>query len=612
MKPDNRNYYVAIGLSVLVVFAWNYFYAMPRLEKQRQEQAQIAAVTTLKEGKPAPKEGAPGSIAPQSRYSPPQGGVGPQTVEATKDRNAALADSPRVKIDTPHLSGSIALKGARIDDIVLKDYRETPDPKSAEIILLSPANAPTPYYAENGYVSQPGVKVALPDANTLWTADGSTLTPATPVTLTFDNGQGLVFHRKISIDNDYMLGIGDTVENKSTTPAVLFPYSLILRQGLPQTSGYSVLHEGYVGVVGDSGVQDMTYAGIVKETNATKTLKGTGGWVGFTDKYWATALIPDQKQTFDGSFTARGTAEKIFQADTLGEALTIPANGSASTSSRLFAGAKVTALLDSYKQNLGIEKFDLLIDWGWFYFITKPMFFLLDTIYNFVGNFGLAIIAITFIVKAVFYPLANRSYVSMAKMKAAQPQLAALKERYPDDKAKQQQEMMAIYKKEKINPVAGCLPMVIQIPVFFSLYKVLFVTIEMRQAPFFGWIHDLSQPDPTNVFNLFGLIPFDPTTLPMVGHFLAIGIWPLIMGFSMFIQMKMNPEPADPVQKQMFAWMPVIFTFMLGTFPSGLVIYWTVNNTLTVIQQSIIMKQAGQKLELWGNLKSHFRKKATT
>ncbi|MGD0633454.1 MAG: membrane protein insertase YidC [Beijerinckiaceae bacterium] len=605
MKPENRNYYVAIALSILVVFAWNYFYAMPRLEKQRQEQAQIAAVTTL-------KEGAPGSIAPQSRYAPPQGGVGPQTVEATKDRNAALADSPRVKIDTQHLSGSIALKGARIDDIVLKDYRETPDPKSPEIILLSPANAPTPYYAENGYVSQPGVKLALPDANTLWTADRSTLTPATPVTLTVDNGQGLVFHRKISIDDNYMLEIGDTVENKGATPAVLFPYSLILRQGLPQTSGYSVLHEGYVGVVGDSGVQDMTYAGILKETNATKTLKGTGGWVGFTDKYWATALIPDQKQTFDGSFTARGTAEKIFQADTLGEALTIPANGSASTSSRLFAGAKVTALLDSYKQNLGIEKFDLLIDWGWFYFITKPMFFLLDTIYNFVGNFGLAIIAITFLVKAVFYPLANRSYVSMAKMKAAQPQLAALKERYPDDKAKQQQEMMAIYKKEKINPVAGCLPMVIQIPVFFSLYKVLFVTIEMRQAPFFGWIHDLSQPDPTNVFNLFGLIPFDPTALPMIGHFLAIGIWPLIMGFSMFIQMKMNPEPADPVQKQMFAWMPVIFTFMLGTFPSGLVIYWTVNNTLTVIQQSIIMKQAGQKLELWGNLKSHFRKKVTT
>lgn len=612
MKPDNRNYYVAIGLSVLVVFVWNFFYGMPRMEQQRREQAQIAAVQAVKDGKPVPKEGAPGSLPSISSNAPGQGGVGPQTPETTKDRNAALAESPRVTIDTPHLRGSIDLKGARIDDVVLKDYRETPDPKSPEIILLSPADAPTPYYAESGYIPKPGEKLALPGASSLWTADGAKLTPATPVTLSFDNGQGLIFHRKISVDDNYMFDVADTVENKGTAPVELYPYSLILRQGLPPTSGYSVLHEGYVGVVGDSGVQETTYSSIVKETNQTKSFKGTGGWVGFTDKYWATALIPSQKQAFDGSFTARGTQEKIFQADTLGESLTIPANGTASTASRLFAGAKVTSLLDAYKQNLGIEKFDLLIDWGWFYFITKPMFFLLDTIYKFTGNFGVAIICITFLVKAVFYPLANRSYVSMARMKAVQPQLAALKERYPDDKAKQQQEMMQIYKREKINPVAGCLPMVIQIPVFFSLYKVLFVTIEMRQAPFFGWIHDLSQPDPTNIFNLFGVLPYDPTQLPLIGHYLAIGIWPLIMGFSMFIQMKMNPAPADPVQKQMFAWMPVIFTFMLGTFPSGLVIYWTCNNTLTVIQQSIIMKQAGQKLELFDNLTSLFRKKATT
>jgi YidC/Oxa1 family membrane protein insertase len=360
-------------------------------------------------------------------------------------------------------------------------------------------------------------------------------------------------------------------------------------------------------------VQEISYKGIDKEQNKTKSLKGAGGWIGFTDKYWATALIPDQHQTFDGSFSARGNdPRQVYQTDTLGGALTVPANGSAAAGTRLFAGAKVSSLLDAYKKNLGIEKFDLLIDWGWFYFITKPMFWLLDTIYKVVGNFGLAIIGITFLVKAVFYPLANRSYASMAKMKAVQPQLAALKERYPDDKMKQQQEMMALYKQEKINPVAGCLPMVIQIPVFFSLYKVLFVTIEMRQAPFFGWIHDLSQPDPTNIFNLFGLLPYNPTTLPVIGHFLAIGIWPLVMGFSMFLQMKMNPEPTDPVQKAMFAWMPVIFTFMLGTFPSGLVIYWTVNNTLTVIQQSIIMKRAGVKVELFDNLKGLFKKKEVT
>jgi YidC/Oxa1 family membrane protein insertase len=382
---------------------------------------------------------------------------------------------------------------------------------------------------------------------------------------------------------------------------------LIVRQGLPKTAGYSVLHEGFVGVAGDGGVQEPNYKDIEKEPGQSKTLSGTGGWLGFTDTYWATAIVPDQSKAFDGTFSAFGEGDKSYQTASLGKPLVVPANGTADTTSRLFAGAKVVSLLDHYRDSLHIEKFDLLIDWGWFYFITKPMFFLLDGIYKIVGNFGLAIIGITFLVKLVFFPLANRSYVSMAKMKTVQPQIAALKERYPDDKMKQQQEMMEIYKREKINPISGCLPMVIQVPVFFALYKVLFVTIEMRQAPFYLWIHDLSQPDPTNVFNLFGLLPYNPTTLPVVGHFLAIGLLPLVMGLSMFLQMKMNPEPTDPVQKTMFAWMPVIFTFMLGTFPSGLVLYWTVNNTLTIIQQSVIMKRAGVKLELWSNLTGMFR-----
>ena len=291
--------------------------------------------------------------------------------------------------------------------------------------------------------------------------------------------------------------------------------------------------------------------------------------------------------------------------------MTVPANGQADMSSRIFAGAKISTLLTKY-ENQGIKKFDLMIDWGYLWFFTKPMFALLDNIYKIIGNMGLAIIGLTFLVKLVFFPLANRSYMSMAKMKAAQPQLAALKERYPDDKMRQQQEMMKIYKAEKINPVAGCLPMVIQIPVFFALYKVLFVTIEMRQAPFVLWIHDLSQPDPTNIFNLFGVLPFNPTLIPVIGHFLAIGILPIIMGISMFFQMKMNPEPTDPVQKMMFSYMPVIFTFMLGTFPSGLVVYWTTNNTLTIIQQSLIMKRAGVKLELFDNIKGMFRRKSTS
>ncbi len=601
MKPDSKNYYLALALSILVVFGWNFFYAKPQLDKTRQVQQSQANSSQLN----AP--GAPGSptaLPPQTVNAPPQGGVVPETPSARRDRKAVLADSPRIEIETPALDGSVALKGGRLDDLSLKDYRETPDKNSQDIVLLTPPGAPAAYFTESGFVAQPGADVALPSADTLWTTEGKQLTPTTPITLTWDNGKGLVFTREIAVDRDYMFTITNSVANRGTAPVTLSPYSLIVRQGLPKTAGYSVLHEGYVGVVGDSGVKEPTYASIEKEPAATISLKGIGGWAGFTDKYWATALVPDQSRSFDASFSAIGAAgDRTYQTATIAAPLTVAPGATAESTSHIFAGAKVVTLLDKYKQSLGIEKFDLMIDWGWFYFITKPMFFLIDGIYKIVGNFGLAIIGVTFFVKLVFFPLANRSYMSMAKMKAAQPQLAALKEKYPDDKMKQQSEMMAIYKREKINPVAGCLPMVIQIPVFFALYKVLFVTIEMRQAPFYLWIRDLSQPDPTNVFNLFGLIPFNPTLLPVVGHFLAIGILPLVMGMSMFLQMKMNPEPTDPVQKTMFSWMPVIFTFMLGTFPSGLVLYWTVNNTLTIIQQSLIMKRAGVRLELFDNLK---------
>ena len=455
----------------------------------------------------------------------------------------------------------------------------------------------------------------------MWEQEGSgSLTPSHPVTLKYDNGEGLTFRRTISIDERYLFSVKDDVTNVGAAPVTLYPFALISRHGTPAVAGYYILHEGLVGYLGDQGLQEYPYKKI--DDAKAVSFKVTNGWLGITDKYWASALLPDNNAQLQARFSSNLVGNvRTYQADYLQDPQTIAIGGTGSANARLFAGAKEARVvginfpfagLGGYNQQLSLNHFDLLIDWGWFYFITKPMFMALDFFFHLVGNFGVAILLVTVIVKLLFLPLANKSYASMAKMKSIQPQLAALKERHPDDKAKQQQEMMAIYKKEKINPVAGCLPMVIQIPVFFSLYKVLFVTIEMRQAPFFGWIRDLSQPDPTNVFNLFGLIPFDPTALPMVGHFLAIGIWPLIMGVSMFIQMKMNPEPADPVQKQMFAWMPVIFTFMLGTFPSGLVIYWTVNNTLTVIQQSIIMKQAGQKLELWGNLKSHFRKKATT
>ena len=610
MTQETRNIMVATCLSLLVVLGWEAFYAGPHLDKERQTQAEMHARATPG-AQPGPQ--ASNSQAPRSQASglsaPAQGGAStPQ-----KSRADALAESPRVKLDAPAIYGSISLKGGRIDDVSFKAYSETVDPNSPNIILLAPAGSPVPYYAEAGFIADPGANLDLPGPDTLWQADHDTLTETSPVTLTYDNGQGLVFRRKIAVDDRYMFTVTDSVENKSTQAVTLHPYAFVKRHGKPVTSGYYRVHEGFVGVIGESGVQEIRYDKIEKEDHATKSFAGTGGWLGLTDKYWAAAVIPDQGIAVEASYSGSGGAPVIYQAGFAGtEGRTLAPGASSEFTSRVFAGAKETATLDKYQANLGIEKFDLLIDWGWFYFITRPMFRLLDLIYQFVGNFGVAILCITVLVKGLFFPLANRSYRAMAKMKSVQPQITAIRDRFPDDKPKQQAEIMALYKREKINPLSGCLPVLIQLPVFFALYKVLVITIEMRQAPFFGWIKDLSQPDPTNVFNLFGLIPFDPTQIPAFGPYLAIGVWPLIMGITMFIQMKVNPEPTDPMQKQVFTWMPVIFTFTLGNFASGLVIYWSWNNILSVIQQTAIMKRAGVKIELWDNLTGMFRKKATT
>jgi YidC/Oxa1 family membrane protein insertase len=595
-SEDTRNLFLAIALSVLVMAAWQYFYAGPlyQREHQGQTQANNPAPTSAVESGAAP--GSPGAALPAAG-SPPGG----QATAAPESLDAALAAAPRIIIDTPSLGGSIDLKGGKLDDIILKDYRETVDPKSPNIRLFSPPGAPDAYWAETGFVSASGAKT--PNLDTVWTADRKTLTAEQPVTLTWDNGAGLVFRRVIAVDDKYMFTVTDSVMNSSAAPANVQPFALILRHGKPNVAGYSVLHEGFVGVIGDGGVQEVTYSGIEKDTGKAVSFKGDGGWLGFTDKYWGSAVIPEQTAPIEARFSASGTVQPVdYQADFLGKEQTVAPGASIETTTRVFAGAKEVSTIDNYASRLGIKKFDLMIDWGWFYFITKPLFLLIDAIYHWVGNFGVAILIVTVLVKLAFFPLANRSYQSMAKMKKIQPKIAALKELYPDDRAKQQQEQMELFKREGVNPVAGCLPMVIQIPVFFALYKVIFITIEMRQAPFFGWIRDLSTPDPTNVFTLFGLVPWDPTALPAFGHFLHLGIWPLIMGVSMFFQMKMNPEPTDPVQKTMFSWMPVIFTFMLGTFPAGLVIYWTWNNTLTVIQQYYIMTKAGVKVELWDNL----------
>ncbi len=610
---DNRNTILAVILSGLVLIAWQYWYNIPQMEKQRAaQQAQQQAE------QPTPGA-APGSTAPAATTpaTPAQKADGaptttPATTAPVQSRESALAASARVKIDTPSVSGSISLTGARIDDVALVKYRETVDPKSPAIVLFAPSGTKEPFYAEFGFVPAAGSTIRMPDRDTVWKQDGANaLTPSTPVTLTWNNGQGLTFKRTISIDDKYLFTIKDDVSNVGDSPVTLYPFGLISRHGTPAVSGYYILHEGLIGVLGDQGLQEYGY----KKMDDTKVVefKVTNAWMGITDKYWAATLLPSPKASLQARYSSNLVGSlRTYQTDYLLDPLTVAIGGTASTTTNLFAGAKESATVDAYDKQLALNKFDRLIDWGWFYFITKPMFWLIDWFFHIVGNFGVAILLVTVLVKAVFFPLANKSYASMAKMKAVQPQLVALKEKYPDDKMKQQQEMMEIYKKEKINPVAGCLPILIQVPVFFSLYKVLFVTIEMRHAPFFGWIKDLSAADPTNLFNLFGLLSFDPTHVPVLGHYLVLGAWPIIMGITMWFQMKLNPTPPDPTQKMIFDWMPLIFTFMLASFPAGLVIYWAWNNLLSVLQQSYIMQKNGAKIELFGNIKSTFaRKKAT-
>jgi YidC/Oxa1 family membrane protein insertase len=618
---DNRNTILAVILSGLVLIAWQFFYNVPQMEKRKlaeQTQSELVKPAQPADNAATPQGGAP---APQSNNTPANSPATTQPAAAAPvvARDVAISASPRIKIETPNIVGSIALKGARIDDISLVKFRETVDPNSAPIVLFSPSGTTEPYYAESGWVPASGATAKVPDQNTVWQQDGSnSLAPNSPVVLKYDNGEGLSFRRTISVDDRYLFTVKEDVTNTGNAPVTLYPYALISRGGTPPVSGYSILHEGFIGYLGDDGLKELSYKNVDEKAYGYNDVKN--GWLGITDKYWAAALLPDPNQTLMQAHFRTG-GPKRYQADYLLPAQTINIGGTGSANARVFAGAKEASVVGlnfpvfgfgGYNKDLGLNHFDLLIDWGWFYFITKPMFLALDFFYHLVGNFGIAILLVTVIVKLLFFPLANKSYASMAKMKSVQPQLAALKERYPDDKVKQQQEMMEIYKKEKINPIAGCLPVALQIPVFFSLYKVLFVTIEMRHAPFYGWIKDLSSPDPTNIFTLFGLLHYDPTQLPVIGHYLALGIWPLIMGVTMWFQMKLNPTPPDPTQQLIFGWMPVIFTFMLAGFPAGLVIYWAWNNTLSVLQQSFIMRRNGVKVELFDNIKTTFMSKKAT
>jgi YidC/Oxa1 family membrane protein insertase len=614
---EHRNTILAIVLSLIVVVGWQYFVGYPQMEKQRREallkqqeqsQSQPGAATP---GTPA----TPATPSPQAGAPPVPGAPAAAAPAQTATREAVIGASAHVAIETPRLNGSIDLKGARIDNLALEQYRETTDPNSPPIVLFSPSGAPDAYYAEFGWVPAAGTIGKVPGPDTVWKEDGSgALRVDHPVVLTYDNSSGLIFRRTIAVDDHYLFTIRDQVENKSANPVTLYPYALISRHGTPKTLGYYILHEGLIGVMGDQGLQEETYKKM--EEKKTVSWDVINAWLGFTDKYWAAALLPDTDAKVHARFSAgESGGQNTYQTDYLLEPQTLAPGATAAANARLFAGAKEVSVVGvnfpfasagGYNQALGLNHFDLLIDWGWFYFITKPMFLAIDFFFHLVGNFGIAILIVTVLVKLLFFPLANKSYASMAKMKAVQPELTMIRERYADDKVKQQQAMMELYKKEKINPVAGCLPIAIQIPVFFSLYKVLFITIEMRHAPFYGWIHDLSAPDPSNIFTLFGLIPFDPTVIPVFGSFLHLGAWVVIMGITMWVQMKLNPAPPDPTQQMIFNWMPIIFTFMLAAFPAGLVIYWAWNNTLSVLQQSAIMHRNGAKIELWDNLKRSF------
>src|SRR5208282_3724586 len=528
---EHKNTILAIVLSLLVVVGWQYFVGYPQMERQRQEallkqqeqahaQPGAAQPSAAQPVTPAPQAGAPAVPgAPAVAAQPP----------SALTREALIAASPHVAIDTPRLNGSIDLKGARIDDLSLEQYRETVDPHSPPIVLLSPSGAPEAYYAEFGWVPASGTTEKVPGPDTVWKQEGGgALGVDHPVALTYDNGEGLMFRRTIAVDDHYLFTIKDAVENKGAKEITLFPYALISRHGTPKTLGYYILHEGLIGVMGNQGEQEETYKNI--EKSKSESWEATNVWLGFTDKYWATALLPDTDARAHARFSAgEAGGQKTYQSDYLLGPRTIAPGATGPANARLFAGAKEVSVVGvnfpfsvagGYNQALHLNHFDLLIDWGWFYFITKPMFLAMDFFFHLVGNFGVAILVVTVLVKILFFPLANKSYASMAKMKAVQPELTMIRQRYADDKMKQQQAMMELYKKEKINPVAGCLPIAIQIPVFFSLYKVLFITIEMRHAPFYGWILDLSAPDPTNIFTLFGLIPFDPTVLPLIGSFL--------------------------------------------------------------------------------------------
>lgn len=601
---ENRNLLVALGLSLLVMLAYDQLYLKPQMEAERLRAEQMAAEETANQAGPdatlAPQGPAPQSPTSQdpatSQDLAPRGAApaaGADTSDTlTANMAANAANAPRIAIKTPALEGSLSLRGAVLDDLVLVNHRVSVEGDADKVRLLARPGSAESHYIRFGWTAQTmtqatdGVITPLaPAADTLWRADRDTLSPDSPVTLTWDNGAGQTYTITIAVDDRFLFTVTQTVRNTAATTLTVAPYGLISRRDLPQGFGGDdmyILDIGPIGVFGDS-YRHISYED-VREDGFEET--GSVSWLGFTDKYWMTALVPDQTTPLaEAHIRHIGGAAPSFRADFVKNWQRVGAGDSVTLTHRVYAGAKIVGVIDDYETKHDITLFDRAIDWGWFYFLTRPIFAGLEFFFGLTGNFGVAILLLTVLIKLALFPLANKSYVSMAHMKKVQPKLKALQERHKDDKARLQQEMMALYQKEKINPLAGCLPIVVQIPVFFALYKVLFVTIEMRHQPFFGWIRDLSAPDPLTPVNLFGLIPWDPPT------FIAIGIWPILMGVTMWLQQKLNPAQMDPTQQRIMNLLPIIFTFILANFAAGLVIYWTWNSLLSVAQQWVIMRR---------------------
>ena len=558
---DNKNVFVAIALSMSVLLFWGAFFETPRQEQKLSNNTKVE------------KSDQVSNIAPN---------LNPEIIKQKISREDSLVKSNRVIIENDKVLGSLSLQGAIIDDLSFKNYRKELG-SDKKVVLLNPKETEDGYFIETGWTSV-GNKINVPKIDTIWQVKGNKiLNKDKPITLEWNNNEGLIFKKIIELDDKYLFRIRQEVSNKTNKAVELYPYAQITRNKKPDdVMGFYILHEGFIGVF-DGELKEDDYDDI-KENKISR--EANNGWLGITDKYWVTAVVPPADQNFKSSFLYKDTFKANY---ILNSPVKINANSNANNQVRLFVAAKEVETVDGYAESESIEKFDLTIDWGWFYFFTKPLFFVIDYLFKISGNFGIAIVLITLAIRIVFFPLANYSFRSMAKMKAVQPEMTRLKELHKEDKVKLQQEMMSLYKKEKINPASGCLPILIQIPFFFAIYKMLFISLEMRHQPFFGWIQDLSAKDPTSIFNLFGLIPWDPPS------FLTIGIWPILMGLTMYLQQKLNPAPVDPIQAKIFAFFPLMLTIILAPFPSGLVVYWTINNILTIAQQWVIMKNTKVK-----------------